>query len=193
MKDSIFKIGLLIAVIIIAILLIFPRNNATVEPIYIYNDSIVYKEIKVPTPYEVVDTFWLDRWNDTIIYRDIIIPVDTAAILADYFKLRIYNDTIINTDELLVSLRDSVTLNRLWGREVKYQNFRPIAAKCPDVSDRAFYLGVIPNGNINQFGIAPSIGLTNKNNLYFYSYDVINNNHSVGVYWKINTSWKILP
>jgi hypothetical protein len=63
--------------------------------------------------------------TDTIIYTDTIIqPVDTAAILRDFFALHVYSRNW--TDSLLtVDLRDTVTQNKFLQNEFKYRILRP--------------------------------------------------------------------
>ena len=46
--------------------------------------------------------------------------VDTAAILNDYYRQRIYNDTLINDQFVTLMLRDTVYNNKLLGRTVHY-------------------------------------------------------------------------
>lgn len=74
----------------------------------------------------IIDTFpYYISHTDTIIYTDTIIqPVDTAAILRDYFALHIYSRNW--TDSLLtVNLRDTVTQNSFLGNQFNYKILRP--------------------------------------------------------------------
>jgi hypothetical protein len=63
--------------------------------------------------------------TDTIIYIDTIIqPVDTVAILRDFFALHVYNRQW--EDSLLkVNLRDTVTQNRFLENDFTYRILRP--------------------------------------------------------------------
>lgn len=71
------------------------------------------------------------RLRDTIelsspaVIKEIPVPVpakvDTAAILSSYYTLRMYNDNVINTPYLKVSIVDTVFQNRLLGRTASYQ------------------------------------------------------------------------
>jgi hypothetical protein len=104
--------------------------------------------------HEIVDSFpYYVSHTDTIIYSDTIIqPVDTAAILSDYFAYHVYNrkwqDTLIQ-----VSIRDTITENRFLGNDFKYQILRPqtIVNYTQDNSvtyNSYFYLGLdltLPN------------------------------------------------
>lgn len=156
-----------------------PTINVTWE----YDSVRVVDSIPYPEPYEVITTLW-----DTVYkYRD----VDTAAILRDYFTIKVYEDTLVNTSDLLVTLKDSVHQNRLWGeRVVNYKNFRPVDAEidveCPEIRNKWFIGGTVL-GTKTKFGAGPAFGLvTKRDNLYTYSYDVINNTHNASMYWKIS-------
>lgn len=46
--------------------------------------------------------------------------IDTAAVIAAYFESRVYNDTLVNTPLLTVSVADTVRENALQGRKVSY-------------------------------------------------------------------------
>jgi hypothetical protein len=86
-------------------------------------------EVPVPRPYPVIerdpypvyDTIWRDSKTvyDTII---IIQPTDTAAILADYYKERYYNDTL-RDDHIEIYLSEMVTTNRIAKREIQYVKY----------------------------------------------------------------------
>jgi hypothetical protein len=185
MKNNI----LIVLLIIIGILFIQRECSRpsgeiiTPDPIIIWKYDSIPVIDSVPYPVPIVETIWDTVWR----YREI----DTLAILRDYFAFRIYEDTIINSSELLVAVRDSVHQNRLWGsRIVTYQNFRPVDAEvicpeCPKPTHKLFIGGTVL-GNISTFGAGPSLGLvTKKDNMYTYTYDVINKTHNISTYWKI--------
>jgi len=76
--------------------------------------------------HQIVDTFpYYISHTDTVIYTDTIIePVDTAAILRDYFAYHIYNRQW--QDSLLqVNLWDTITENRFLHNEFTYRILRP--------------------------------------------------------------------
>ncbi len=87
----------------------------------IYRDTTIYKSknVYVPTPYPVEVLKY-----DTI-YKTEHIEIDTAAILADYFKEFYYSDTIINDSTALIIIYDTVSKNRISARQWLYQNRRP--------------------------------------------------------------------
>ena len=79
------------------------RQAPTVDTIRI--DSI----IRIPVPVPAVE-----------VQIPVPVDVDTAAILADYYKQRIYDDTLINDQFVTLMLRDTVYHNQLLGRTVHY-------------------------------------------------------------------------
>jgi hypothetical protein len=132
-------------------------NKGTIVDVrYIPGDSIPYTVYKnKPVPYSVTktdtiplyDTIWMP--GDT---QFVIMPVDTLAILKDYFAQVVYKDTVKNDSSALIVLNETVTKNRIKMREVIFQNKRPIAII--EERKRAFVLGV--GGTVN--GIDVSFG-----------------------------------
>ena len=84
------------------------------KTIVLPGDSFAYEvKVAVPMPYKVVsiDTFWRDR------------PIDTMAILCDYFTQRFYNDTIKDSTVIAI-FKETVERNRITSRKVWFQNLR---------------------------------------------------------------------
>ncbi len=54
------------------------------------------------------------------------VKVDTQAILQDYFTRNVYMDTLVNTPDLSVVVRDTVAYNLLSGRGVYYTVSQPV-------------------------------------------------------------------
>ena len=188
MKIKDLLLTLLVVIVILFIQRECSRDTVITDPEvtieYIYDSIPVEKIVEVPVPYKVIYTEY-----DTIIKTEYL-PVDTVAILRDYFAFRIYKDTIIDTEDLRVVLRDTIHQNRIWSeRVVSYQNFRPIdvnvQVECPTIRNKWFIGGNI-GGSPEVFGAGPSLSLvTKKDNMYHYNYDIINNVHSIGLLWKI--------
>lgn len=65
--------------------------------------------IEIPVPYPVVE-----------VQVPVPAKVDTAAILADYYVQRMYDDTLVNTEFVTLMLCDTVYNNKLLGRTVHY-------------------------------------------------------------------------
>ena len=98
--------------------------------------------------------------------------VDTAAILADYYTQRMYNDTIIQTEMLSVTLHDTVYNNMLLGRKVYYTLDIPIIDRTNEISLSA---------DIGKRMQLISVGYQHKNITYKLGYDFYNRTPTVGV------------
>lgn len=53
-------------------------------------------------------------------------PIDTQAILADYHRLYIYTDTLENDTLYYIVITDSITKNKIIGRELEYKCLKPM-------------------------------------------------------------------
>jgi len=93
-----------------------PQSDTT----YVYDTTIVEIPVEVPQPYAVYIT---DTITDTLYVHDTI-PADTAAILADYFRHKVYSDTIADKD-LQFYLTETVYANRIIDRETSYKILQP--------------------------------------------------------------------
>lgn len=84
--------------------------------IVVTKDSIVY----VPQPYEVIKFQDRIAWRDRIdsFIEDRILPTDTAAILADYYAIRTYKDTVIQQNGIIF-IDDTVSENKIILRGVR--------------------------------------------------------------------------
>ncbi|SHE56809.1 hypothetical protein [Dysgonomonas macrotermitis] len=104
-----------------------------------------------------------------------IIPseIDTQAVIADYYSKKVYrNDTVINTDKLIVSITDTVTENSLSGRSVYYTFEYPEVTRYKIPKDR---LSI----NADTRGI---VNLAWQRNRFVFSagYDIANKKPVVG-------------
>lgn len=152
------------------------------EPIIIYDSTEVIVEVEKPVPYAVYDTTFV--YDTTYLFH----TVDTTAILTDYFKTRIYNDTLVDNKDLFFSLYEVVWQNQIQTREFTYKNKRPVEVICPKLPKirTEFYIGGFLGGNQELFGagVGGAI-LSKKRNLYTYQYDIINNEHYLSLYWRL--------
>lgn len=106
-----------------------------------------------PVPYPVV------------VIRSIAPPdVDTAKVITDYFLKRVYKDTLINTDLLMVSVTDTVTENALLARKINYTYSYPQITKS---AKNRLYLNADSRGVISASG-------THKNLMISAGYDPVN-------------------
>lgn len=131
----------------------------------INKDSLIpYKEIDYDTITKY-DTIWKD--------------IDTATIIAEYLKTRIYLDTIIDDTSMTVIIRDSLSRNMLLNRISKLKNNRETKIiNNYSYNQNGFYLGgelglkhisieadYIYKSNIFELGIK-NINFDNKSFLY---------------------------
>ena len=143
---------LLIAVLVI---LLLQRNcSGPIEPTErIIRDTIVeYVTIEKEYPVYVPKIKYVTKVDiDTF-----TTPIDTAAILADYYAIRTYEDTQV-LDSLDLTITDTVSQNQILGRKIAY-NFtypRKTIKETIILNKRELYVGLGMAGNadqINYFG-----------------------------------------
>lgn len=134
---------------------------------------------------------WRDRWlpSDTV-FRD----VDTAAILADYFTVYYYEDSLIN-DSLEIRIKDSVTKNQITSRNLSYRLLYPtttiIKTITEKTNEREFYIGPKVYSTMQQLqyvGIE-SMFRSKKRTALSIGIGVNEDFHiqgGIGFYWKLN-------
>ena len=164
------------------------------EPIH---DTI---PIEIEVPYEVKGD---DIYHDTTIYVPTYIPIDTAAILQNYFVTNSFIDTLkLNNNQGFVYLNQTVFENKIasrnWSATVKPKIVREPAPEPPPIKNQVFF-GI--NGAISREDWVNSLGMgvilkTKKDHLYQIGAGVANRTVdgisgefrpflSGGVYWKI--------
>lgn len=97
--------------------------------------------------HQVIDTFpFYIVKRDTIIYTDVIIqPVDTAAILQNYFALHVYDrkwyglDSLTKDSLLYVNIHDTITQNRSIGNKFQYKILRPQTITYNSIDNSVLY------------------------------------------------------
>lgn len=142
------------------------------DTVYVYVDSIVlvpvYHHYPVPTPYQVIDSFFIPA------------KVDTALILADWFLKRNYELVIVDDSTGKLTLKTSVQKNRLGEYELQGALHRlwrtKIKTETITLQERNKLLaGFILGYNGRDMGVAPTIYfLSKKTHLYSISYDPFN-------------------
>ena len=113
------------------------ERDTVVEYITIENEVPVY----VPKLRTVVKTR-IDTFST---------PIDTAAILADYYVVKTYEDTQV-LDSLDLIITDTVSQNQIVGRKIAY-NFtypRKTITETIYINKRELYVGVGVTGNPDQ-------------------------------------------
>jgi hypothetical protein len=140
--------SLLIAVLVI-IILIQRSCSGPVEPIErIIRDTIIeYVTIEKEYPVYVPQVKYVTKVDiDTF-----STPIDTAAILADYYAIRTYEDTQV-LDSLDLTITDTVSQNQILGRKIAY-NFtypRKTIKETIYINPREFYVGLGLTGDKTQ-------------------------------------------
>jgi hypothetical protein len=140
--------SLLIAVLVI-IILIQRSCSGPVEPTErIIRDTIIeYVTIEKEYPVYVPQVKYVTKVDiDTF-----STPIDTAAILADYYAIRTYEDTQV-LDSLDLTITDTVSQNQILGRKIAY-NFtypRKTIKETIYINPREFYVGLGLTGDKTQ-------------------------------------------
>lgn len=96
--------------------------------------------------------------------------IDTAMVIADYYARKIYNDTLINTDMLMVSVTDTVHENALLARKINYTYSYPQITK---TTKNRLYMGADSRG-------VTWVGWSHKNIVLSAGYDIFNNKPTLG-------------
>jgi hypothetical protein len=127
--------------------------------------------------------------------------VDTASILRDYFARVVYLDTLKDDSSAFIAIRDTVTENRLRGRQLYFANRKPTAiihttTVQPSETERMkLYAGaMLALTPEDKSDIGPVIMMmTPKGAGYSYAYGVNEKSHTLTVVWKIKLRRKVPP
>lgn len=135
-------------------------------------DSVLYPII-VRIPYPVyIDT-------GSIIHQ--YYPIDTLAILADYFRIRYYSDTIYQPENFRAVIKDSINFNRIIWRGFEIQNLKTTAIYTTQITHSDcnipwFALGADAIFNSQAVYLGPGIMYRARNNAMY----------RVGIYFAYN-------
>ena len=147
-----------------------------------YKDTTVY----VPQPYPV------HHYNDTGSIVEVEIPanIDSLEVALAYFSEWVLNDTILNDTNGLIVVNDTISQNRIKSRSIYpktiYPHYKIVTKTKPSIDKVKFFAGFGVSGNMNTFGMNASVLLkTKKDALYSISYDVINKDIALTMYWKL--------
>lgn len=149
MKRYFKNIQSLLIVVLIVIIFLLRNCSGPVEPTErVIRDTIVeYVTIEKEYPVYVPKIKYVTKVDiDTF-----TTPIDTAAILADYYAIRTYEDTQV-LDSLDLTITDTVSQNQILGRKIAY-NFtypRKTIKETIYINPREFYIGVGLTGDQTQ-------------------------------------------
>jgi hypothetical protein len=156
----------------------------------------VTEKITVETKYDTIKEktpVYVPKW-DTRTEVDIdtfLSPVDSLAILKEFYTLYNYIDTV-GTDSVKIVINDSITTNKIIARQVDYKVIYPTITitKEKTVNKTQYFYGFGLGGSSNGFNyVGPELMLKTKTNTAYGLGIGINNNLSPVVnfrmYWKI--------
>ena len=198
-------------IMIILVVIIFLQRACAPDP---YEGPDMKEYIKIGgTEYEYLksqrtvvykpETFYVkgDPIPGKTIYKEIPADVDTAAILADYFAIRPYSETVeIKPDTIsygTVTVTDSVHQNKLYGRKYNFDLLIPEYTNTFVVKEKPrnkFYIG--GGMNFDKVNLLNSVygGMllqTKKDHMYGLNLGINTNGEQVtpfiggSIYWKI--------
>lgn len=121
----------------------------------------------------VCDTQWLPAPSPIqVVQSPVPTQIDSAAVVRDYYKQRIYDDTLIQTEFVSVRLRDTVYNNLLLGRTLDYKIKVPV----PKYNNQIFV-----SADIGSHLQVISAGYQYKNLIYKAGYDFYNEGPVIGI------------
>jgi hypothetical protein len=121
-----------------------------------------------------------DIYHDVPVYIDVPANVDTAAILKEYYAMRVYKDTLQLKDSLgYIAVTDSISKNTLLGRTWD-------AKVNKTVIDNKIYLKELPK---NQVYLGASLGFQKPNDVLFGGNAILKtkNDHMYGIGLGVNS------
>lgn len=187
---------LLVSLVLLALLIL--QRECTHQPPCPGSDTVTLVSTTTDTLIITHNHYLPPPQPDTVIHYDTIFP-DTAAILADYAALRIYNRTLLNDSTAKISLTDSVQFNAIRGSQLSTQLFQQhttetithtiIQAAPPK---NKLFVGFTIGASYPLKPIfAPQVSLlTEKDHLYSVAYDPFNKVALASMHWKLTfPSW----
>ena len=154
---KVFFKNLKTVLIVILILIIILQRSCSDEPLVTEPQVITKVETKWDT-ITINKVEYVPKWktkivtkyeNDTIL---ISIPIDTLAVLKDYYAKNVYIDEIILDSLGIVTITDTISQNTIFSRQVKSNILIPITTVTEEhyINNREFYYGFGLQGNKKQ-------------------------------------------
>jgi hypothetical protein len=181
---------LIVALVVIIILLRSCNNNSVpTEPTVITKVEVKYDTITKYVPEYVPKLITkVEYVHDTVVRTQ---PIDTVAILKDYFATYVYEDHQ-ELDSLNITIKDSVTQNKIISRSIAYDLIYPTTTITKEIylNNKEFYYGLNLNGKSDQLNYLGGSILYRTKSKQIYSVGLgVNQNMepviSAGLYWKI--------
>jgi hypothetical protein len=180
----------LLIVVLIVIIFLLRNCSGPVEPTErVIRDTIIeYVTIEKEYPVYVPKIKYVTKVDiDTF-----TTPIDTSAILADYYAIRTYEDTQV-LDSLDLTITDTVSQNQILGRKIAY-NFtypRKTIKETIYINPREFYIGVGLTGDQTQINYLGSELMYRNKRKQAYGFGIGVNQDlqpvfTGRIYWKIS-------
>jgi hypothetical protein len=179
--------------ILIILLLIVTGFFIFSDPKYTGNESATSIVTKIDTVYKV-DTLVKYKKGDAIpfVVLDTIYQIDevhdTTYIVNDYNKVKVYTDTLrINTDNF-VSIQDTISQNKIFGRGYKAHFTEKTVIVTNDIYHKPkneLYVGLIGDLRRLDNKIGVGVGLNYKKQNESYTLNFTTNQISLGLYKKL--------
>ena len=184
-----------IIILTLVIVILLMRNCSGTKSINvneprIERDTVVeYITVTKTTPVYVPKIKYINKINvDTFLVYN---PIDTASILADYYS-EVYYDDEQNLDSLYLTILDTISQNRIIGRQIKYTLKYPqsIITEKIYINQREFYVGLGGAGTFTQLNYFGGEMLYKTKKKQAYGLGVGLNQNLVPIisarmYWKI--------
>jgi hypothetical protein len=179
---------ILIIVLVVAIILIKNCNKETTpsEPITITKVEVTHDTIvKEVTRYKPKYITVIEKQYDTTLV------IDTVYVLNDYFSTYVYED-IQKLDSLNLTIRDSVSQNKISSRSIRYELIYPrtTITNTVYINNNEFYLGLGLQGSSKQLNYIGGELIYKNKKKHLYGLGIGVNQElqpvlSSRLYWKI--------
>lgn len=147
------------------------------EQVVITQTDTIYKKsdpvIVVKEPPPKIITKIVQKWDTITEY----LPIDTAAILDDYFSKNFYADTTTDDTTYWVLVKDTISRNRILYRDVTYRDLSPtqIIRNTYITTSNKFFIGMDIIVGKGYSAIMPTLEWKTRNdNLFGVGYDLMN-------------------
>lgn len=151
--------------------------------------QMVYDSTPVQSP------VYVPQWYEKKVYVEVptlvYMPVDTAAIVADYLDTYFYADTLMDDTSAFIAVYDQISRNRIGARQWTYINRRPtqLITTITNVNDCKKWnigLGGFFGGNLERFDYGLGVIVTTNNRAsYQAEYCFSDKSVRVGYYYNL--------
>lgn len=179
--------------LICIIILLFIQRSCGVKP-----QEGVSVQTEIVTVYDTINTesiVYQPHWRTRIEYDidTITTPIDTIAILKDYYSQYVYSDTVQVDSFGYIVINDTISKNKIYSRQTEQNLLIPITTITNTIYEnkREFYIGldagVTTKGEVNFVG-TDILFKTKKRQIYGVGIGLDRNftpTITGSIYWKI--------